>query len=334
MSFGCVVALGLAGAAYTATQADPEQPGAEPSGLPRSAPRDPLFSGAIATMPAPDELSQDASRLAFAAPTDLGLFASRAPHAPVLESTFVSLALHAPAAAPSLLAEAAPMPAAVPLPLANPFRTQSTEPDAAASRKSKLASRAPVRATASAEANGEMGILQRLFGASQPQPTTALAYAPVESGDLRGWPAIEPQRRGGSGEKTAIYDISARTVTMPNGRRLEAHSGLGDLLDDPRSISMKNRGVTPPNIYTLRLRESLFHGVRAIRLIPEHASRMFGRDGILAHTYMLGPRGDSNGCISFRDYDAFLEAFLNGEVTRIVVIDSPSSTFALAAARR
>ena len=27
--------------------------------------------------------------------------------------------------------------------------------------------------------------------------------------------------------RTAIYDITARTVYMPDGRRLEAHSGLG-----------------------------------------------------------------------------------------------------------
>jgi hypothetical protein len=228
--------------------------------------------------------------------------------------------------------EVAALPGDIPLPQANPYRPQSSEADA--NRKVKAATRAPTRAPTStaANTNGEKGFLERLFGSNEPGRETALAYAPVDTGDLRGWPAIEPQRRGG--EKTAVYDISTRTVTMPNGQRLEAHSGLGDLLDDPRSIHMKNRGVTPPNVYNLRLRESLFHGVRAIRLIPEYENRMFGRDGILAHTYMLGPRGDSNGCISFRDYDAFLNAFLKGEVTRIVVIDSPSSTFAMAAARR
>jgi len=34
--------------------------------------------------------------------------------------------------------------------------------------------------------------------------------------------------------RTAIYDIAARTVYLPNGRRLEAHSGLGSFIDDPR----------------------------------------------------------------------------------------------------
>src|SRR3984893_6241102 len=36
--------------------------------------------------------------------------------------------------------------------------------------------------------------------------------------------------------------------------------------------------------------------------------------------YMLGPNGQSNGCVSFRDYPAFLNAFLKGEVERLVVV--------------
>jgi hypothetical protein len=36
--------------------------------------------------------------------------------------------------------------------------------------------------------------------------------------------------------RTAIYDISARTVYLPNGEKLEAHSGLGDKRDDPQYI--------------------------------------------------------------------------------------------------
>jgi hypothetical protein len=35
---------------------------------------------------------------------------------------------------------------------------------------------------------------------------------------------------------------------------------------------------------------------------------------------MLGPNGDSNGCVSFKDYDAFLQAFLGGNVKRLVVV--------------
>jgi hypothetical protein len=51
-----------------------------------------------------------------------------------------------------------------------------------------------------------------------------------------------------------------------------------------------------------------------------NGGEMYGRDGILAHTYMLGPNGDSNGCVSFKDYDRFLRAFLNGDVKRLIVV--------------
>jgi hypothetical protein len=53
---------------------------------------------------------------------------------------------------------------------------------------------------------------------------------------------------------------------------------------------------------------------------------MFGRDGMLAHTYMLGPSGQSFGCVSFRDYHAFLQAFLEGEVNRLIVVPHVGAT--------
>ena len=120
--------------------------------------------------------------------------------------------------------------------------------------------------------------------------------------------------------RTAIYDIEAHTVYLPSGVRLEAHSGLGRRLDDPRHVNEKDRGATPPNVYDLALRDQLFHGVRAIRLNPVGDGRMFGRDGILAHTYMLGPSGQSFGCVSFKNYPEFLKAFLRGEIDRLVVV--------------
>jgi hypothetical protein len=131
--------------------------------------------------------------------------------------------------------------------------------------------------------------------------------------------------------RTAIYDITARTVYLPSGRRLEAHSGFGDLMDNPRHVYVRMQGATPPNVYNLTLRERLFHGVRAIRLNPVDGSRMYGRAGILAHPYMLGANGQSNGCVSLSDYPEFLNAFLRGEVTRLVVVErleSPASKFA------
>lgn len=131
----------------------------------------------------------------------------------------------------------------------------------------------------------------------------------------------EPLSLSEPDDHTAIYDIAAHTVYLPNGTRLEAHSGLGRLLDDPRYVSIKHKGATPPNVYDLSLRERRFHGVRALRLTPVEGGKMFGRDGLLAHTYMLGPRGQSNGCVAFSDYPAFLNAYLNGEINRLVVVD-------------
>jgi hypothetical protein len=119
---------------------------------------------------------------------------------------------------------------------------------------------------------------------------------------------------------TAVYDIAAHIVYMPNGERLEAHSGLGDMLDDPDQVDKKNRGPTPPNVYDLVLREQLFHGVQALRLIPVGSGDVYGRDGFLAHSYMLGPQGFSNGCVAFKDYNKFLEGYFKGEVKRLVVV--------------
>jgi hypothetical protein len=119
---------------------------------------------------------------------------------------------------------------------------------------------------------------------------------------------------------TAIYDIAAHTVYLPDGLQLEAHSGLGARLDDPRFVHEHMRGATPPNVYELIPREKPFHGVRALRLIPVGNSNIFGRKGLLAHTYMLGPKGDSNGCVVFKNYSAFLQAFESGRVRRLLVV--------------
>ena len=120
--------------------------------------------------------------------------------------------------------------------------------------------------------------------------------------------------------KTAIYDIEKRVVYLPNGDKLEAHSGYGQWMDDPNSVERKNRGVTPPNVYAVSFREKLFHGVRALRLTPVGTGKMYGRDGMLAHSYMLGDDGQSNGCVSVKDYDKFLQAYEDGAFKQIIVV--------------
>jgi hypothetical protein len=123
---------------------------------------------------------------------------------------------------------------------------------------------------------------------------------------------------------TAVYDISAHTVFMPNGSKLEAHSGFGSLKDDPGHVSEPNVGATPPAVYDLKPRERAFHSVQALRMIPVEGEATRGRAGLLVHSYMLGPNGDSNGCVSIKDYDQFLRAFQNGELKRLVVVTSLS----------
>jgi Protein of unknown function (DUF2778) len=131
---------------------------------------------------------------------------------------------------------------------------------------------------------------------------------------------------------TAVYDISARMVYLPNGTKLEAHSGLGGLMDNPAHVDQRMVGATPPNVYDLKPREKLFHGVAALRMTPVGENEMHGRNGLLVHSYMLGPNGDSNGCVSVKDYDRFLAAYTSGEVKRLVVV--PSLKDGLTASRR
>ena len=157
-------------------------------------------------------------------------------------------------------------------------------------------------------------IWEKLFG--KPASALTLAYAGAETGSLGSGHGV-----GLYDHSTAVYDITAHKVYLPDGTALEAHSGLGALLDDPRHADVKMRGVTPPAVYDLQPREALFHGVEALRLIPEDETQALGRDGLLAHSYMLGPNGDSNGCVSFRDYEAFLQAYKNHEITRLAVVE-------------
>jgi hypothetical protein len=213
--------------------------------------------------------------------------------------------LPAPVPAATQLGETIPLPARRPIELSRP----------------PAASRVVQAAPAPTNAAETSSIFDKLFGFKTQQPSgPMLAYANPEDGVVKTSPGAMSNAVAPAGDKfTAIYDISARTVYLPNGTKLEAHSGLREFLDDPRYVNVRMHGATPPGIYDLKLRESLFHGVRALRLTPTD-SNVFGRAGLLAHTYMLGPNGDSNGCVSFKDYDAFLQAYLRGEVKRLTVV--------------
>jgi hypothetical protein len=160
----------------------------------------------------------------------------------------------------------------------------------------------------------EPTIFERLFG--KPSPLT-LAYAASDDGGLGSGQGVTGARYD---QFTAVYDISAHTVYLPDGTQLEAHSGLGAMMDDPHHVDLRMRGATPPTVYDLRLREASFHGVQAIRLIPVDEDRVYGRSGLLAHTYMLGSNGQSNGCVSFKNYEAFLRAYMGQKIKRLAVV--------------
>ena len=132
---------------------------------------------------------------------------------------------------------------------------------------------------------------EKLFGMPQ-SSGSVLAYAAPEGGVGGNARSLTSSASPRYDRWTAVYDVAAHTVYLPNGTRLEAHSGLGDRLDDPRHVNERMRGATPPNVYELEPREQLFHGVQALRLKPVGGGDIYGRTGFLAHTYMLGPNGD------------------------------------------
>jgi hypothetical protein len=236
----------------------------------------------------------------------------------------------------ALLAPAAPVPAAtrssqapalVPLPVPRPAGlTPSAPPAATAARDNARPAQRRARAAGMPSTQADnRSWFEKLFDLNAP-PAPRVSYTALDSRPIEVQPRAPrlaptplPVPAGEAG--TAVYDISARTVTLPSGERLEAHSGLREKMDDPRFVHLRMRGATPPGTYDLTEREALFHGVRAIRLNPVGGSAaIFGRNGILAHSYLLGPNGDSNGCVSFKDYDRFLQAYLRGEIRRLVVV--------------
>ncbi len=165
--------------------------------------------------------------------------------------------------------------------------------------------------------SSELAVAPNNSGPSLSEP--ALTSAPPEGGIVDN--RFKSNGLSGLDGWTAVYDISAHMVYLPNGATLEAHSGLGANLDDPRFVHKRMQGATPPHVYELALREKPFHGVRALRLKPIGGSGdIFGRSGLLAHTYMLGPKGHSNGCVVFKHFNAFLQAFESGDVKRLVVM--------------
>jgi hypothetical protein len=279
-----------------------EAPAAAPAVALASNPYGGLFDPRLSSGPTPDSLAQSLP----------------------LKSTFESI-LPVPAAAIAEPENVLPPRRAVPqmvesapLPIPRPAEVglAASHSPSPAGRRLAQQNRKTVFPTTPAD---NRTFFEKLFGMPQPSGPV-LAYAASEGGVLGDVRSLTSNASLRYDRWAAVYYVAAHTVYLPNGTRLEAHSGLGDRLDDPRHVNERMRGATPPNVYELEPRERLFHGVQALRLKPVGGGDIYGRTGLLAHTYMLGPNGDSNGCVSFKNYTAFLQAFQNGEVKRLVVV--------------
>jgi hypothetical protein len=225
-------------------------------------------------------------------------------------------AVTAPAEQTAAIDEPAPPTTpAVPLPRARPVEANLELPGAAPATTGTVA-------VASAQAD-DRGWLQKLSDLLPSSGIKMASLGPSDGGISSGGPDLT---KFGYDKTTAVYDLTAHVVYMPNGVRLEAHSGMGRLMDDPAHVSEKMVGATPPAVYDLKMREKIFHGVEALRMTPEDSNAALGRTGLLTHPYMLGPNGDSNGCVSIKNYDYFLTAYKNGEVNRLVVVPSFNTT--------
>jgi len=220
--------------------------------------------------------------------------------------------------------EARPVQLALAAPRAQPAVEPQAAPDASTPKSGMSSLRAMTERAKAAvlSITGERHSIQEKLWGKGEQQNGLLAYASADA-NFTASISQDPTKGGQApyDRTTAVYDISAKAVYLPDGTKLEAHSGLGEYLDNPRSENVKMRGVTPPHIYELKPREALFHGVPALRLNPIGGSEsIHGRDGLLAHTFMLGPGGDSNGCVSFRDYYAFLDAYKNKGIRKLAVV--------------
>jgi hypothetical protein len=263
------------------------------------------------------------------------------PHDTAPASYILALAVPdiAPPAAGDLLALAEPADeaAADPFSLSLPSQDSIPLPDrrpATAKRTAPAAAESPVAAPGRKQGDArkpkavvakkpETVVARRSI--SQRADAVELAYAPADDGAGSAGKAFKNLFNTGpgvvGGKRVAVYNISAKTVTMPDGEVLQAFSGIGEMANNPKYVGVKMRGPTPPDTYKLRMRETRFHGVEAIRMLPVDGKTKHGRDGFLAHTELLrGKKGQSHGCVAFRDYDRFLNAFKKGKVTHMVVI--------------
>ena len=212
-------------------------------------------------------------------------------------------------------------PSVGPMPQFRPRSEQAEKP--AAEPERPATKQAEVEAAIKAEETGKPADREMPV---KPKVAYARPEDPTENSSGTGFgQALRNMFGGGAkaGNGVAVYDITAAKVYMPDGSVLEAHSGIGKMADNPRYVDVKMTGPTPPHTYNLKMRETRFHGVEAIRMLPIDGKNKHGRDGFLTHSYLLrGKRAESHGCVAFADYPRFLTAFKQGKVKQIVVVPS------------
>ena len=155
------------------------------------------------------------------------------------------IAALAPVAPPLAVAPERKVADAVPIPMSRPAEARASH--GASVRDMAQRAKAAVMSVASNDKPPAPAkpptIFERLFGrfeSTVASSGSALAYA---SADASSTGSIGPINQNiasvGTGalydRQTAVYDIAAHTVYLPDGTKLEAHSGLGSSLDDPRS---------------------------------------------------------------------------------------------------
>ena len=101
-------------------------------------------------------------------------------------------------------------------------------------------------------------MVEKLWG-KEPAHGALLAYASADASITGG---IEKSRTRCSAashlttSRPRSTSSPRKTVYLPDGTQLEAHSGLGSKMDDPRYSHVRMQGVTPPHIYDLTPREA------------------------------------------------------------------------------
>jgi len=143
-------------------------------------------------------------------------------------------------------------------------------------------------------------VFEKLYGKPQAKGSL-LAFASADFGDVS---IPNPAKASAMGNAapydraTAVYDISARTVYLPDGHPAGSPFRARRKLDDPRYVHVRMHGATPPHVYSWSRARRWFHGVPALRLKPVGGEEaIFGRTGLLAHTYMLAQRRFQRLCL-------------------------------------